>query len=417
MEEAVNDVNISNAKLTWSAREILRNILLNCLKIEEQEYAASPTDETISTIRYCPTVFDGFACWNKTPAGTTVWQKCPNFLEGFNPKQLAFKRCKPDGTWFVHPESNKTWSNYTTCVDTDDLRFREFINDLYVIGYTVSLLTLLISLFIFYCFRRLKCTRIRIHVQLFLSLILSCILWICWYKFVVDVPEIIIGNPTWCVILHLFIHYFMLSNYMWMFCEGLHLHLVLVVVFVKDNVALKWFYTIGWGIPLCVMTIYTYMRSHSNDDTDNCWMHESEYIWILTIPVTISLFASVLFLINVIKVLLTKLHPCTGHTTPVGIRKAARATCILVPLFGLQNVLLPLRPDPGSFIEPYYQVIAAILISLQGFCVSVLFCFVNHDVIFEIRAYLCRTFPDIFHHVRRETSNNVVLTIDKRTSM
>lgn len=38
MEEAANDVNISNARLTWGAREILRNILLDCLKISEHEY-------------------------------------------------------------------------------------------------------------------------------------------------------------------------------------------------------------------------------------------------------------------------------------------------------------------------------------------------------------------------------------------
>lgn len=38
MEEAENDVNISsNARLTGSAREILRNILLDCRKIIEYE--------------------------------------------------------------------------------------------------------------------------------------------------------------------------------------------------------------------------------------------------------------------------------------------------------------------------------------------------------------------------------------------
>lgn len=32
------------------------------------------------------------------------------------------KTCLPDGSWFKHPDSNKTWSNYTTCVDLDDLK-------------------------------------------------------------------------------------------------------------------------------------------------------------------------------------------------------------------------------------------------------------------------------------------------------
>lgn len=38
MEEVANDVNISNARLTGSAREILRNVLLDCLKISEHDY-------------------------------------------------------------------------------------------------------------------------------------------------------------------------------------------------------------------------------------------------------------------------------------------------------------------------------------------------------------------------------------------
>lgn len=38
MEVVENEVNISSAKLTGSAREILRNVFLDCLKIGEKEY-------------------------------------------------------------------------------------------------------------------------------------------------------------------------------------------------------------------------------------------------------------------------------------------------------------------------------------------------------------------------------------------
>lgn len=31
----------------------------------------------------------------------------------------AHKECLEDGTWFRHPKSNATWSNYTTCVDQE----------------------------------------------------------------------------------------------------------------------------------------------------------------------------------------------------------------------------------------------------------------------------------------------------------
>ena len=35
-------------------------------------------------------------------------------------QDFAHKLCEEDGTWFRHPETNKTWSNYTTCVNLDD---------------------------------------------------------------------------------------------------------------------------------------------------------------------------------------------------------------------------------------------------------------------------------------------------------
>lgn len=33
---------------------------------------------------------------------------------------FAHKDCNADGNWFRHPETNKTWSNYTTCINFDD---------------------------------------------------------------------------------------------------------------------------------------------------------------------------------------------------------------------------------------------------------------------------------------------------------
>lgn len=46
-------------------------------------------------------------------------RKCNDFVllvSGF-----AHKECGLDGVWFIHPSSNKTWSNYTTCVNLADL--------------------------------------------------------------------------------------------------------------------------------------------------------------------------------------------------------------------------------------------------------------------------------------------------------
>jgi len=46
-------------------------------------------------------------------------------------------------------------------------------------------------------------------------------------------------------------------------------------------------------------------------------------------------------------------------------RKAVRATLILIPLLGLQYVLTPFRPPPGSPGEAVYEILAAIFTSFQ----------------------------------------------------
>ncbi|KAF6210211.1 hypothetical protein GE061_013314 [Apolygus lucorum] len=111
-----------------------------------------------------------------------------------------------------------------------------------------------------------------------------------------------------------------------------------------------------------------------------CWNNDSHTQWILTVPVCLSMLASLGFLINVVRVLLTKLHCNSANPAPIGLRKAVRAAFILIPLFGIHHILIPFRPEPDEPGEKAYQIFSALLVSLQGFCVSVLFCFANVDV-------------------------------------
>lgn len=54
---------------------------------------------------------------------------------------------------------------------------------------------LLCKILLFYC-RSLKCTRIRIHIQLFISFALNNIMWIIWYKEVVPDINVLINNEV-----------------------------------------------------------------------------------------------------------------------------------------------------------------------------------------------------------------------------
>ncbi|OTF78590.1 hypothetical protein BLA29_009092 [Euroglyphus maynei] len=111
-----------------------------------------------SSSSFCERTFDGWTCFNDTPAGEVSYFPCPDFVYGFNPQSLFFffvlitkiinntvidsykknsffsfcttkttktdqahKTCTKEGKWRVHHETHVPWTNYTSCVDIPDL--------------------------------------------------------------------------------------------------------------------------------------------------------------------------------------------------------------------------------------------------------------------------------------------------------
>lgn len=109
----------------------------------------------------CNRTWDGWLCWDDTQAGVISDQHCPDYFQDFDPSGLIYgafikkgrqmfvvfnsssisvahqptwslvhspafmfvlllaemvtKVCTDGGYWFQHPESNRTWTNYTRC--------------------------------------------------------------------------------------------------------------------------------------------------------------------------------------------------------------------------------------------------------------------------------------------------------------
>lgn len=70
----------------------------------------------------------------------------------------------------------------------------------------------------------------------------------------------------WCQILHVVLHYFLLTNYAWMLAEGFYLHTLLVFAFTSEDTLVRWSWTLAWSTPLVVISLYTLLRI-SNDHT------------------------------------------------------------------------------------------------------------------------------------------------------
>ncbi|KAJ8674928.1 hypothetical protein QAD02_010714, partial [Eretmocerus hayati] len=302
----------------------------------------------------------------------------------------AHKECEADGSWLVHPHSLKPWSNYTTCINYLDLGWQQQLNTLYETGYTISLIALLISLGIFTYFRSLRCARITLHMNLFASFAINNALWLIWYGFVVGNTQILFNNGLACRILQVVLHYFLLTNYAWMLCEGFYLHTLLVSAFTSEHRLVKWLMCLGWPVPALITSCYAFLRATSGDysDTSSCWITESKYMVVLVYPVCVSMLLNFIFLCNIVRVLLTKLHagPAIGSQAPSrSMLQAFRATLLLVPLLGLHYLVIPFRPGPGHAWEHAYDMLSALTESFQGLCVAILFCFCNGEVITQFK--------------------------------
>uniref|UniRef100_A0A8C7HWR8 Calcitonin receptor like receptor n=1 Tax=Oncorhynchus kisutch TaxID=8019 RepID=A0A8C7HWR8_ONCKI len=336
---------------------------------------------------FCNRTWDGWLCWSDSAPGTAM-QLCPDYFQDFDPSEKATKVCNLDGQWFRHPESNRIWSNYTQCqmYTKDKLMFAFSLYYLAIVGHGLSVVSLIISLCIFSYFKSLSCQRISLHKNMFLSFIFNSICTVIWISAVAKNQQLGASYPIGCKILTVLNQYIFGSNYFWMLCEGIYLHTLIVVsVFVGEQ-QLGWYYVLGWGFPIIPAITHAVARGVFYDD--RCWISsDTHLLYIIHGPFQAALLVNLFFLLNIVRVLITKLQ-VTHSAQSNAYMKAVRATLILIPLLGAQFILVPWRPE-GHKARAIYEFTMNIFTHFQGLLVAIIFCFCNAEVsvfIFSFRS-------------------------------
>uniref|UniRef100_A0A8C2WPT8 Calcitonin gene-related peptide type 1 receptor n=1 Tax=Cyclopterus lumpus TaxID=8103 RepID=A0A8C2WPT8_CYCLU len=327
-----------------------------------QRILKEPQRKTKTIGPVCNATWDGWLCWEETDAGHTE-QSCPDYFKDFDPHV-----CSETGEWGRHPQSNRTWTNFTNCRANTIHHGKAAMTHFYLvmIGHGLSLVSLLISLGIFFHFKSLSCQRITLHKNLFLSFVLNSIITVVWLTTVAT-----------CKLL-MFIHLYLLScNYFWMLCEGIYLHTLIVVAVFAEKQHLVWYYLLGWGFPLVPAVIHSIARHCYYND--KCWVSsDTSLLYIIHGPICAALVVNLFFLLNIVRILITKLRVTHQAESSLYMR-AVRATLILIPLLGIQFVLLPYKPQDHWVFEIYLYVME-ILMHYQGLLVSTIYCFFNGEV-------------------------------------
>lgn len=76
-ERLIDDYNSSNRTETEGQ--------IFCFVIFKMRFTIE--QQSIYTALHCPPIFDGWACWNATPAGSNAYSPCPFFITGFDPSR------------------------------------------------------------------------------------------------------------------------------------------------------------------------------------------------------------------------------------------------------------------------------------------------------------------------------------------
>ncbi|CAL1261937.1 unnamed protein product [Larinioides sclopetarius] len=243
---------------------------------------------------FCEAAWDSFLCWPPIAAGETLLRPCPlldtmGTIIGENPhpEMLAVRSCDENGLWV----GNIT--NFTRCVTNIQELYPNswtptIIALIVVIGSTLSIITLCLSLFIFFYFRSLKCSRLQVHRNLSIALLLNLILLIVSSSPILTDSSY--KHTEWlCKSVLTLQMYSSLASINWMFVEGLLLHSRVTVHIFKKDAPFKLYYCIGWGFPaICIGLWCLLMTYHHNT---HCWAGYGgqQYIWLITGPMIAAL--------------------------------------------------------------------------------------------------------------------------------
>ncbi|XP_053145042.1 glucagon-like peptide 2 receptor isoform X1 [Hemicordylus capensis] len=366
---------------------------------------------TIKTGIYCNGTFDQIFCWPNSPPGN-ISVPCPSYLPWLENGTAgnAYRVCLDDGNWQKDENSTEVWRDYTECDKKNDIppKVEEHplytaLLKLYTVGYSFSLATLVLALFILLLLRKLHCTRNYIHMNLFASFILratgvlikdgithnSYLFMLGPQKPKVEEEWISFLKPeklAVCRIGPVFMHYVVGANYFWLLVEGIYLHRLLVTTVLSEKHLLQRYVLIGWGIPVLFVVPWGIIKYQL--ENERCWttIQNMAIWWIIRGPIFFSIAVNFCIFLKLLKLLLSKFKAWQMSFRDYKFR-LARSTCLLILLLGIQEIIFTFTPDEQveGLARHIKQFIQLPINSFHGFLVAYLYCFSNGEVKAELR--------------------------------
>ncbi|XP_076811181.1 secretin receptor-like isoform X1 [Clavelina lepadiformis] len=381
---------------------------------------------------FCPGRFDGFMCWPHGRAHSLVEAPCPPGIPYGEDNLSGYQFCESNGEWYK--KGDETWSYWEDCnlytaesfvpistiVGDQELGFQNVCSVLQNVGFTVSLVCLVIALYIFIFFKKLRCTRNYIHICLMLSFILRYVVnLVTRVKDVYDdygndndketFPENmkhlkenfdqycdpsgnVLSRAATCSLPVNYIttmgilYYAMTTNYFWLLIEGVYLQSLLTL----GNLTSKYFpafVLFGWGGPILSVGLWLVLVIAVEDPCWTIYSQPEQFSLVVQVPIILSIMINFVLFINIMRIICLKLRAKTMQKKDKIVRLAL-STLALVTLLGTQHTVFFFLSVTLASLDVDIEVVGSIelvCISIQGAFTAILYCFRNSEVQTEVK--------------------------------
>lgn len=233
-------------------------------------------------------------------------------------------------------------------------------------SFSIVCLAICVVIFSFYSHysRHSWVVRYVIHRNLCLTLLIANLVLLCGLDKT--------ANQKVCSLIAGLLHYFFLSAFSWMFLEGVHIYLLLVVVFASRKSHSEKYYLFGYGFPLLIVIITYVARQDYYGTRKICWLSVKKgTIWGFMGPV------AVILTLNLAALILAQYKASTisvKNDKVALIKRWLRVTAILFPVLGITWVFGFLYLGNHFQIAGYLFVIFN---SFQGVCIFIFHCLLD----------------------------------------
>ncbi|XP_009893702.1 PREDICTED: gastric inhibitory polypeptide receptor-like, partial [Charadrius vociferus] len=188
---------------------------------------------------------------------------------------------------------------------------------LYTVGYSLSLVALLLALLLLLLFRRLRCTRNFIHANLFLSFVLRAGAILTRDALLQRRLRPGPGHPlqllgqeavAGCRLAQALTQYCVGANYGWLLAEGLFLHKLLVLAAFSGERCLPAFLLLGWGAPVLFVVPWVVVRYLY--ENEGCWERNEKAAvwWIIRCPILMAVAVNFVVFVRIVRILVAKVR-------------------------------------------------------------------------------------------------------------